>query len=104
MNQNNEHPPEVTSALKAILSVKHPAIDCSLSELRILQDVELYNGDTVIATFVFPFQKIPVKDKLVNSVKNVAAKFGFRFEYIIRYMNETEKKRFLELEKIHWKG
>ena len=90
------------SAIKTILAIKHPAIDCSLAQLGILQDIELYNENTLIATFVFPFQKIPIKDQLVNSVMKTAAKFGFRVEYIIRYMNETEKNRFLELEKTHW--
>lgn len=101
MNQNSKQT-KVTSALKAILAIKHPAIDCTLAKLGILQDVELFNEDTVIFTFVFPFQKIPIKNQLVNSIEKVAAKFGYKVEYIVRYMNETEKKHFLELEKIHW--
>ena len=94
---------EIKSAINAISTVKHPAIDCSLAELGILQDIELYTEDTIIATFVFPFQKIPVKDRLINAVRKVAADFGYKFEYIVRYMNKNEKAHFLELEKIHWK-
>ena len=103
MNQNAQET-AATTALKTILEIKHPAIDCSLAQLGILQDIELYDENTIIASFVFPFQKIPIKDQLVNSVMNTAAKFGYRFEYIVRYMNETERNHFLELERIHWKG
>ena len=88
--------------LEAILKVMHPAINCSLTELGIVKDLEIYGENTVIATFVFPFQKIPIKEKLVGSVENVAKKFGYNLEYIVRYMNENEKKRFLELEKMNW--
>jgi len=103
VNQNAQRT-IATTALKTILAIKHPAIDSSLAQLGILQNVELFNDNTLIATFEFPFQKIPIKDQLVNSVKNVAAEFGFRFEYVVRYMNETERNHFLELERIHWKG
>lgn len=89
--------------IEAISKVMHPAINCSLTELGILQDVEIYGENTVIATFVFPFQKIPIKEKLIGSVEQAAKKIGYNLEYIVRYMNENEKKRFLELETKNWK-
>jgi len=88
--------------IEAISQVMHPAINCSLTELGIVKDVEIYGKDTVIATFVFPFQKIPIKDKLIGSVEKVANKLGCNLEYIVKYMNEEEKKRFLELETKNW--
>jgi metal-sulfur cluster biosynthetic enzyme len=84
--------------IEAISHVMHPAINCSLTELGIVRDLEIYGENTVIATFVFPFQKIPIKEKLIGSVEQVAKKMGCNLEYIVRYMNEDEKKRFLELE------
>jgi metal-sulfur cluster biosynthetic enzyme len=80
----------------------HPAINCSLTELGILQDVEIYGENTAIATFVFPFQKIPIKERLIGSVEQAVNKMGYKLEYIVRYMNEDEKKYFLELEKKNW--
>lgn len=90
------------SVIEAISQVKHPAINCSLTELGIVKDLEIYGENTVIATFVFPFQKIPIKDKLIGSVEQVAKKMECNLEYIVRYMNEDEKKHFLELEKRNW--
>jgi metal-sulfur cluster biosynthetic enzyme len=95
--------PGEKAVLEAISKVKHPSIDCSLAELGIVQNLEVYGKNTVIATFVFPFQKIPIKDKLIGAVEDVAKKFGYNLEYIVRYMKEEEKKRFLELETENWK-
>lgn len=88
--------------IEVLSKVLHPAINCSLTELGIVKDLEIYGENTVIATFVFPFQKIPIKEKLIRSIDNVAKKFGYNLEYIVRYMNDDEKKRFLELEKRNW--
>jgi metal-sulfur cluster biosynthetic enzyme len=87
---------------EAVSKVMHPAINCSLTELGILQDVEIYGENTTIATFVFPFQKIPIKERLIGSVEQAVNKMGYKLEYIVRYMNEDEKKYFLELEKKNW--
>ncbi len=88
--------------IEAISGVMHPAINCSLTELGIVQDLEVYGENIVIATFVFPFQKIPIKDKLIGPVEQAAKNCGYNLEYIVRYMKESEKKRFLELEKKNW--
>jgi len=93
---------EKNPVLEAISKVMHPAINCSLTELGIVKDLEIYGENTVIATFVFPFQKIPIKEKLVGSVENTVKNMGYDLEYIVRYMNEEEKKHFLELEKSNW--
>ena len=88
--------------IEAISQVMHPAINCSLTELGIVKDLEIYDDNAVIATFVFPFQKIPIKEKLIGSVEKVVKKMGCNLKYIVRYMNEEEKKHFLELEKMNW--
>ncbi len=90
------------SVIEVISGVMHPAINCSLTELGIVKDLEIYGENIVIATFVFPFQKISIKDKLIGSIEETIKKFGYSLEYIVRYMNEDEKKRFLELEKSNW--
>jgi len=90
--------------LSAISAVMHPAIDNSLVNLGIVQDIELYTDEVVIMTFVFPFPNIPIADKLIASLENEVKKHGMQMQYIVRLMKPEEKKRFLELEKAGWKG
>jgi ATP-binding protein involved in chromosome partitioning len=89
---------------EAISSVKHPAIDHSLVDLGIVQDIERYTEDVVILTFVFPFPNIPIADKLIAAVESVVKKQGLEMQYIVRIMKEDEKKRFLQMEKEAWNG
>lgn len=88
---------------QAISSVMHPAIDNSLVNLGIVQDIELYTDEVVIMTFVFPFPNIPIADKLIAAVEGEVKKLGLEMQYIVRLMKSEEKKRFLELEKAGWK-
>jgi metal-sulfur cluster biosynthetic enzyme len=89
--------------VKTIESVQHPAIATSLVNLGILQDIDI-EGDKVTATFVWPFENIPIKQQIINSVKEPLEKKGLKFEYNERIMNDEERKRFLELEKKYWRG
>lgn len=88
---------------ETISKIIHPAINLSLTELGIVQDIEIID-DTVIITFVFPFPDIPIADKLVNMVTVSVEKMGFKLEYIVRIMKEQEKATFLRMEKDAWKG
>ncbi len=90
--------------MSAISSVMHPAINYSLYDLGMVQDIELYTDDVVIMTFVFPFPNIPIADKLIASLENEVKKQGLQMQYIVRLMKPEEKKHFLELEKAGWKG
>ncbi len=89
--------------VKTIESIQHPAIATSLTNLGILQDID-FEGDTIKATFVWPFANIPIKEQLINSVKTPLKNMGLKFEYNERIMTEDERNRFLELEKKYWKG
>jgi len=89
--------------VKTIESIQHPAIATSLTNLGILQDID-FEGDTIKATFVWPFANIPIKEQLINSVKTPLENMGLKFEYNERIMTEDERNRFLELEKKYWKG
>lgn len=92
------------SVKAAISTVMHPAIDNSLVNLGMVQDIELYTKEVVILTFVFPFPNIPIADKLIGAVESEVNKQGLQMQYIVRIMKPEEKKRFLELEKAGWKG
>jgi ATP-binding protein involved in chromosome partitioning len=91
---------QITAELNKIF---HPAINLSLMELGILQDIDLWY-DTVIVTFVFPFPNIPIADKLIQSIQNVVEKMGLQMQYIVRVMKTEEKEAFLRMEKEAWKG
>jgi metal-sulfur cluster biosynthetic enzyme len=89
--------------VKTIESIQHPAIATSLVNLGILQDIDI-EGDTVKATFVWPFEGIPIKEQIINSVKIPLEKMGLKLEYNERIMTEEEKQKFLALEKKYWRG
>jgi metal-sulfur cluster biosynthetic enzyme len=89
--------------VQTIESIQHPAIATSLTNLGILQDIDI-EGNTVKATFVWPFEGIPIREQIINSVKNAIENMGLKFKYNERIMNEDEKQRFLALEKKYWRG
>jgi len=89
--------------IQTIESVQHPAIATSLVNLGILQDID-FEGNTVKATFVWPFANIPIREQIINSVAMPLKNMGLDFEYDERIMNEEEKQKFLELEHKYWKG
>jgi ATP-binding protein involved in chromosome partitioning len=93
----------IENITKEISKIPHPAINLSLTELGIVQDIELYEK-SVIITFAFPFADIPIGDKLIASVKQVVESLGFQLEYIVRVMKKEEKDTFLQMEKEAWKG
>ncbi len=95
---------DIKQLTRNIAAVMHPAINYSLVELGMVQDIELYTEDLVIMTFVFPFPNIPIADKLIASVERVVKNQGLEMQYIIRVMKVDEKKRFLAMEKAAWKG
>jgi len=89
--------------IKTIESVQHPAIATSLINLGMLSDID-FEGNIIIATFIWPFDNIPIKDKIVDSIRIPLEKLGLTFEYNEKVMNEEEKEKFLALEKKYWKG
>ena len=93
----------IENVIDNISKVPHPAINLSLTELGIVQDIEIID-DTVIVTFVFPFPDIPIADRLIKMVATRVEEMGFKLEYILRVMKKEEKTAFLRMEKEAWKG
>ncbi len=89
--------------IDAISQVTHPSINFSLTELGILQNLNV-SGKTVKATFVFPFPEIPIADALISSVRVPLNSMGYSFEYDTRIMTDEEREKFLTLESQGWKG
>ena len=89
--------------IQTIEMIQHPAIATSLVNLGMLEEID-FEDNKVIAVFVWPFDNIPIKEQLINSVKIPLKNLGLELEYSERVMNEDEKTKFLELEKKYWRG
>lgn len=90
--------------IRQVLSnVKHPVIDCTLIDLGILEDITIRN-DKVELTLAFPFPKIPIKEQLINSVREPVEKLSVEVEVKITVMNQEKLQRFLSMEQDAWKG
>jgi len=90
---------------KALSSVKHPAIDCSLVDLGIVKDVAAEDGEIII-TMALPFHNIPspVKNHLIQSVKQPVEELGVTTEVMLTVMDQEQLQKFLAIEKERWKG
>ena len=88
---------------QALSDVKHPAIDHTLIDLGMLKDITITN-DKVELTLAFPFPEIPIKDYLINSVREPIEKLGVEVEIKVTVMNQEELQRFLAMEQDAWKG
>ena len=90
---------------EAIGKVTHPAISRTLVDLGMIKDVGL-RGSEARLTLVLPILNIPapVKDYLVNSLREGVATLGVQLEVEIAQMNEEERQAFLAMEQESWKG
>jgi len=88
---------------KAIAGIKHPAIDHTMLELGIIKAINIENGKATII-LAFPFPNIPIKDHLINRVREPIEKLGVEVEMKVTVMNQEELQRFLAMEQDAWKG
>ena len=88
---------------KILADVKHPAIDHTLLELGIIRAMNIENGKATII-LAFPFPNIPIKDHLINRVREPVEKLGVEVEMEVTVMNQEELQRFLAMERDAWKG
>jgi len=82
--------------------VKHPFINCTLTELGIVKKVTV-NDNSVVATIALPFPNIPIKDTLISSVKTALEELGAKVDTKTTIMTQEELQNFLDLEKKNWK-
>ncbi|MCW3137002.1 MAG: iron-sulfur cluster assembly protein [Methanophagales archaeon] len=85
----------------AVAQVKHPAIDRTLMELGILKDITV-EGDKVIITLAFPFPGIPIRELLVESVREPVEEMGAKVEVKTTVMTAEELQAFLAMEQEAW--
>ena len=88
---------------KAVREVKHPAIECTLVELGIVKDIKV-KGDKVVVTIAFPVPNIPIRDMIIDSVKEPITKLGAECGIEETIMTPEEREAFLDKEQKNWKG
>jgi len=88
---------------KAMAQIMHPAIDRTLIDLGMVKDIAI-EGNKVTVTLAVPFPGIPIKDLLVNSVREPIEKLGGKVEVKLAVMNQQELKAFLAMENESWRG
>ncbi|HRZ98820.1 MAG TPA: hypothetical protein P5084_14785 [Paludibacter sp.] len=85
--------------------IPHPAINYSLIKLGILTDIYIDNQMVrVVFAFPFPIEKIPIAERIIQSVAITLENFNIAFNYSTRVMTEVEKQNFLKMEHEAWKG
>lgn len=88
---------------KILADVKHPAIDRTLLELGIIKSITAEN-DSVKILLAFPFPNIPIKEQIINSIRELLNNQGLEVEIEITVMDEGELHKFLAMEQESWKG
>jgi metal-sulfur cluster biosynthetic enzyme len=87
---------------KEMAKIKHPAIDRTLIDLGMVKDITIQDNKVTV-TLAVPFPGIPIKDLLVNSVREPIEKLGAKVEVKFAVMNKQELQAFLEMERESWK-
>ena len=86
-------------------TVKHPAIDHTLSDLGILKIKDInFEEKNVSIALAFPFPTIPIADQLIKSVCDIIKENEFTCNVETTVMNPQEKQRFLQMEQTAWTG
>jgi metal-sulfur cluster biosynthetic enzyme len=88
---------------REVAQVKHPAIDRTLIDLGMVKDITT-EGNKVTVTLAVPFPGIPIKDLLINSVRDPIERLGAKVEVKLAVMNQQELQAFLAMEHESWKG
>ena len=82
----------------------HPEIDYSLVDLGMIKDVRVQQN-TIQVTVHLPFPAVPIKDHLVQIVRNAIAEkdAGADIEVTFATMNEAERDDFRRKAAEKWK-
>lgn len=87
---------------KAVAQVMHPAIDRTLIDLGIVKDITIKDNQVTL-TLALPFPEIPIREYLVNSVRDAIASLGIEVEVKVTVMSQQEREVFLAMEQESWK-
>jgi metal-sulfur cluster biosynthetic enzyme len=88
---------------QSLAKVKHPAINCSLVDLGMIKNVKI-KRDEVTVMLALPSLGIPIRDHLVNLIREALMKLDVEVDVTITEMNQKEIQAFLAIEHEKWKG
>ena len=88
---------------KAVAAVRHPAIDSTLVDLGMVNDITIKNNKVVV-TIAFPVPNVPIRDRIINSIKKPITDLGAECEIRETIMDEQKRGIFLDKEQKNWKG
>ncbi len=90
--------------IRVMSKTAHPEIDYSLLDLGMIKEV-VVEQETVKVTINLPFPEVPIKDHLVQIVKDAIAEKHERaaVEVIFSVMNEAEREEFRRKARDKWK-
>ena len=93
--------PEIEQALSKVM---HPEINYSLIELGMIEDV-FCKEDEVNLTLKLPFLQVPVKDLLIESIKNTLSDLdsAVQMEINIEQMSREDRENFAKMAREGWK-
>ena len=90
--------------MEVVSNTIHPEIDYSLLALGMIKDVRV-EQDTIHLTINLPFPQVPIKDHLVQMVKDAIAKKDEEADVEVTFatMNEAERQEFRRKAAEKWK-
>jgi len=89
---------------KALSEIMHPEINHSLVDLGMLENV-IYKQDKIKLTLKLPFLQVPVKEFLIQSIKETLAGMDETIQVNIdlEQMDQKERDNFMKMAKEGWK-
>ena len=76
----------------ALARVPHPEIDHTLAELGMVKDIVVGDGKASV-TLVLPFLGVPIRDDLVDSLRNAIKELSGDVEVEVNLAEMTQKGR-----------
>ncbi len=95
----------VEQITQAINSVEHPSIAATLSELGIVQDIEITENGVRLSLFM-PFPQIPesIQNFMINSLQAAIRSAGGEIQEVkLSVMDDAERANFLAIETQNWR-
>jgi len=92
----------VTEVSEVLANIMHPEINYSLIDLGMIKDVDV-KDNVVTLTLNVPFLEIPIKDFLINDIKEELKKINIDAKINIAQMSLEERTKFMEMSQSGWK-
>jgi len=94
-----------TNIERTLAKLMHPEINYSLIDLGMIKDLICNKQDKVSLTLKLPFLQVPVKELLIQSIKEALADLdeAIQVEINIKQMSQEERDKFTRMAEEGWK-